>query len=40
MNKSNVKKKTKVFTKSERIKESRLITKDQINVFAKVVYFN
>ena len=33
--------KTKGFTnESERIKESRLITKDPINVFAKVVYFN
>ena len=35
-----LKKTTKGFTKSEIIRESRLITKYQINVFAKVVYFN
>ena len=26
--------------KSERVKESRLFIKDQINIFAKVTYFN
>ena len=30
----------KDFNKSERVKESRLVIKDQINVFTKVAYFN
>ena len=30
----------KGFVKSERVKESTLIIKDQINLFIKVAYFN
>ena len=30
----------KDFVKSERVKESTLIIKDQINLFIKVAYFN